>query len=435
MVGQLKSRKLIVFVSFICLWLTFVQVGICQQADSDADLSFGNAVVDSTTLVGKVMCGYQGWFSCPGDGSGLGWTHWARSSRRPFGPGNATVDLWPDVRELTPEERFSTSFKYTDGRAAEVFSSANEKTIDRHFRWMRDYGIDGVFVQRFANGLKTPRLKAQKDKVLFHAHDAASMTGRVLAVMYDLSGLRKGQVRRVSDDWKQLKRGGITKGGRYLKFNGKPLVAVWGVGFRDDREYSLDECADLIDALKSDGCAVMLGVPSGWRDQKRDAVADASLHEILKKADVLSPWTIGRYRSPREAKSHANQVWKPDLAWCEKQNLGFLPVVFPGFSWKNLHGGKLDDIPRLKGEFLWTQITAAKQIGAKMLYVAMFDEVDEGTAIFKCSNDPPVGENVSFLTYDGLPTDYYLRVTGQGGRILRGQIPDDSPLPPVVPAR
>lgn len=434
MVGQTKSRKLIVFVSFICLWLTSVQVGICQQADSDAGLSFGNAVVDSTTLVGKVMCGYQGWFSCPGDGSGLGWTHWARSSRRPFGPGNATVDLWPDVRELTPEERFSTSFKHPDGHAAEVFSSANEKTIDRHFRWMRDYGIDGVFVQRFANGLKTPRLKAQKDKVLFHAHDAASRAGRVLAVMYDLSGLQRGQTARVSEDWKQLKRDGITEGGRYLKHNGKPLVAVWGVGFRDDREYSLDECSDLIDALKSDGCAVMLGVPSWWRDQKRDAVADASLHEILKKADVLSPWTIGRYRSPREAKSHANQVWKPDLDWCEKQNLEFLPVVFPGFSWKNLHGGKLDDIPRLKGEFLWTQITAAKQIGAKMLYVAMFDEVDEGTAIFKCSNDPPVGENVSFLTYDGLPTDYYLRVTGQGGRMLRGQIPDDSPLPPVVPA-
>ena len=251
-------------------------------------------------------------------------------------------------------------------------------------------------------------------------------------MMYDLSGLRKGQVARVSDDWKQLKRDGITGGGRYLQHKGKPLVAVWGVGFSGDRKYSLAECADLIDVLKADGCAVMLGVPSWWRDQKRDAVADASLHEILKKADVLSPWTIGRYRSPSEAKSHANRVWKPDLAWCAKQKLEFLPVVFPGFSWKNLHGGKLDDIPRLKGEFLWTQITAAKQVGAKMIYVAMFDEVDEGTAIFKCSNDPPVGENVAFLTYDGLPSDYYLRVTGQAGRMLRGQIPDDSPLPPVV---
>lgn len=391
--------------------------------------------MEATTLTGKVMCGYQGWFSCPGDGNELGWTHWARSSRRPFGPGNVTVDLWPDVRELEKDERFTTSFKHADGRPAEVYSSSNEKTIDRHFRWMRDYGIDGVFVQRFANGLNSPGLKAQKDKVLFHAHDAALATGRVIAVMYDLSGLRKGQVARVSADWKKLTRDGITQGGRYLHHHGKPLVAVWGVGFSGERDYTLAECGALIDELKSDGCAVMLGVPSWWREQKRDAVRDALLHEVLKKADVLSPWTIGRYRSPREARQHADRVWKPDLDWCAEQKIDFLPVVFPGFSWKNLHGGKINDIPRLKGEFLWTQITAAKQLGVKMVYVAMFDEVDEGTAIFKCSNDPPVGEQVSFLTYEGLPSDYYLRVTGQAGRMLKGQIPDDSPMLPTARGR
>lgn len=433
--GQFKYRKLIALASFISLSLTHSQVGICQQADSQAGSSARKGVADSTTLTGKVMCGYQGWFSCPGDGSELGWTHWARSSRRSFGPGNVTVDLWPDVRELTKEERFPTSFRHANGQRAEVYSSANAKTIDRHFRWMREHGIDGVFVQRFANGLQSKRLKDQKDKVLFHAHEAASATGRVMAVMYDLSGLRKGQVARVSADWQQLRREGITQGGRYLHHHGKPLVAVWGVGFSGDREYSLAECADLIDELKSDGCAVMLGVPSWWREQKRDAVRDASLHDVLKRADVLSPWTIGRYRSPSEAQLHATRVWKPDLDWCAEQEIDFLPVVFPGFSWKNLHGGKINDIPRLKGEFLWTQVISAKQIGATMIYVAMFDEVDEGTAIFKCSNDPPVGEGVSFLTYEGLPADYYLKLTGQAGRMLKGQIPVDSPLPPASAAR
>ena len=435
MVCQRRCQKLKWFVLITCFVLNSRQVGVCQQVDADAGPLVGNAVVDSRTLTGKVMCGYQGWFSCPEDGSELGWAHWARATRRPFGPGNATVDLWPDMREFSQDERFSTAFKHADGRPAEVYSSANKKTIRRHFGWMREFGIDGVFVQRFANGLNSPSLKTQKDTVLFHARDAASDTGRVLAVMYDLSGLRKGQVARVGNDWKQLRHDGITQGGRYLHHNGKPLVAVWGVGFRDNREYTLAECGELIDVLKSEGCAVMLGVPSWWREQKRDAVSDKKLHDILKKADVLSPWTIGRYRSPSEASLHARRVWKPDLDWCAKQKLEFLPVVFPGFSWKNLHGGKLDDIPRLKGEFLWTQIISAKQVGAKMIYVAMFDEVDEGTAIFKCSNDPPVGEDVSFLTYDGLPTDYYLRVTGQGGRILRGQIPGDSPLPPAFPAR
>jgi hypothetical protein len=64
-----------------------------------------------------------------------------------------------------------------------------------------------------------------------------------------------------------------------------------------------------------------------------------------------------------------------------------------------------------------------------MIYVAMFDEVDEGTAIFKCTNDPPVGEGVSFLTYDGLPSDHYLRLVGQGGKMLRGEIPLSATMP------
>ena len=63
-----------------------------------------------------------------------------------------------------------------------------------------------------------------------------------------------------------------------------------------------------------------------------------------------------------------------------------------------------------------------------MAYVAMFDEMDEGTAIFKCTNDPPVGAS-QFLTLEGLPSDHYLWLTGQGGRLLRGELKTSDPLP------
>jgi hypothetical protein len=341
-----------------------------------------------------------------------------------------TVDLWPDMSELAPAERFATGFKLADGKPAEVFSSFKRETVLRHFRWMREYGIDGVFVQRFANGLKDGSGRHHKDVVLANCREGANREGRAYAVMYDLSGLPAGGVARVVPDWKMLRtRMHIGKDPAYLRHRGKPLVAVWGVGFSSDRKYSLAECRALIEFLKADGCCVLLGVPTGWREGNRDAVADPALHEVLKLADVISPWTPGRYRNPKQAEQHGEKYWQPDLAWCRQQSLDYLPVVFPGFSWHNMKPeSPLDQIPRLKGEFYWSQFVAAKRAGAGMIYVAMFDEVDEGTAIFKCTNKPPGGPN-PFLTYEGLPSDHYLRLTGEGARLLRGERPVSNPAP------
>jgi hypothetical protein len=386
--------------------------------------------VDTSTLTGKVMCGYQGWFNCQGDGADLGWTHWSQKRSQRISPGNVVVDLWPDVSELDPDERFATGFKHADGRTAEVFSSTTRKTVLRHFEWMRDYGIDGAFIQRFANGLSDPRLQGHKNNVLASAREGANRAGRAYAVMYDLSGIRRGETTRCRDDWQMLrKKMEITADPGYLHHDGKPVVAVWGIGFNDGRRYSLDECRDLVQWLKADGCTVMLGVPTWWRDGRRDAIDDPLLLEILESADIISPWTVGRYRTPQQATRHGKEVWRKDLRWCQEHDVDLLPVVFPGFSWHNLQGEKLDAIPRRKGAFLWSQMVAAKRTGCEMIYVAMFDEVDEGTAIFKCTNDPPVGNGVSFLTYDGLPSDHYLRLVGQGGKMLRGEIPLSATMP------
>ena len=71
----------------------------------------------------------------------------------------------------------------------------------------------------------------------------------------------------------------------------------------------------------------------------------------------------------------------------------------------------------------------AKRAGATMLSQAMFDEVAEGTAIFKCTNDPPVGAS-RFLPYEDRPTDHYLWLVGMGGRLLRGEIELTEEIPP-----
>ena len=61
----------------------------------------------------------------------------------------------------------------------------------------------------------------------------------------------------------------------------------------------------------------------------------------------------------------------------------------------------------------------------------MFDEMDEGTCIFKVTDNPPIGEN-KFLTYEGLPSDYYLWLTGQASKMLKKEIllREEKPLYP-----
>lgn len=375
--------------------------------------------IPSRTMTGKVMCGYQGWFAAPGDGSEMGWFHWG--DKNGFGPDNVNVEMWPDVSELDPDERFPTPFRHRDGRVAEVFSSYNRKTVMRHFRWMQEYGIDGVFVQRFATRIQKPVDLRFTTTVLGHCRAGANEYGRTYAVMYDLTALPKGGTQVVREDWKLLsERMRITSDPAYQRHRGKPVVAIWGIGFADGRAYTLDECLELVEFFKRQHLTVMIGVPTYWRTLNVDCLPDPKVHQIAEAADIVSPWTVGRFKNVEEVRDYAERRLREDIAWCTKRFKELMPVVYPGFSWQNLYpGDTFDKIPRREGRFLWTQYAEAKAAGATMIYQAMFDEVDEGTAIFKVTDNPPVGP-VRFLALDG-PSDQYLWLVGQAARMIRGE--------------
>ena len=391
------------------------------------------------TLDGMVLCGYQGWFRAEGDGSNNGWKHYAVNGK--FEPGHSHIELWPDVSELGPDERFATPFRHADGRVAEVFSSAKEPTVRRHFRWMKEHGIDGVFLQRFGGQARDPRFRGPMNEVMKHVRASAAAEGRKWALMYDLSGLKPEHFGGVNEDRLRLKNEGPMKevdpafqeaDPAYLTYRGKPLIALWGLGF-DDRPPALEEWEVLIRQCIDDGFAVMLGVPCYWRTLDRDAIQDPKLHEIIALADIVSPWAVGRFGTPQDAAARVDKLLKPDLAWCRERGLDYLPVAFPGFSWQNLQKSrgkeaKFDQIPRLGGKFLWSQAVSAKQAGAKALYVAMFDELDEGTAIFKTTQDPPVGAS-RFLAEPGVKSDHYLWLTGEIGKMLRGETAGGGEMP------
>jgi hypothetical protein len=390
--------------------------------------------VDPSTMTHKILAGYQGWHATPCDGLGRGWYHWVMSGE--LAPGNCKFDLWPDVSELDADEKCPTAFKHADGSTAFLFSAQTRKTVLRHFKWMQDYGIDGVFVQRFITETLHDVGLRQWNTVLDHCREGANTYGRTYAVMYDLSGLGANSIDTVINDWKLLcDRMQITKDPAYLHHNGHPVVVVWGFGFNDGRKYTLDEGMKLVDFLKHDEKyghnTVMLGVPTYWRTLNRDTVNDPKLLDLIASADLISPWMVGRFHDEDGVRKFAGANMLKDLAWCAEHHIEYDPVAYPGFSWHNMNAkSPLDQIPRHGGAFLWSQYYEYQNAGCTMLYQAMFDEVDEGTAIYKVTNDPPVGAS-QFLTYEGLPSDHYLKLMGLGTKMLRGETPlhENLPLP------
>ena len=366
-----------------------------------------------------VMAGYQGWFNTPEDGAGLGWKHFEKEKE--FKPGKCTIDLWPDVSEY--EKTYETAFKLPDETPAKVFSSYDASTTDLHFKWMKQYGIDGVFMQRFVVSIRNQKGKDNYNKILNNAVLSAEKYDRAICLMYDLSGMEAGEEDILICDWKELceKYKLVSRNNNhYVYHHGKPLVAVWGIGFNDRRKYGYEQVKKIIDFLKSEGCSILVGVPTHWRTLTIDAVSDTRLLELVKQADIVHPWLVGRFD---------NNTYEPyrksieeDIKWCKANGKDYMPVLFPGFSWHNMKKDAPQNmIPRLGGRFFWKQVKGAVDAGAESLYLAMFDEIDEGTAFFKCTNTPPVGES-SFITYEGEAPDHYLWLAGEAAKYLRGEL-------------
>ena len=168
----------------------------------------------------------------------------------------------------------------------------------------------------------------------------------------------------------------------------------------------------------------MLGVPYYWRTLDKDTENNPLLHSIIKKCDIVLPWAVGRYNETTYDNISGERL-SSDLAWCKQNGVDYIPLVFPGFSWGNLQNDPdaYELIPRNRGSFFWKQIAGAKEKGAKSLYVAMFDEIDEGTAIFKClrDNELPLNGDGRFIGIDSsLESDYYLWLTGEATKWMKG---------------
>ena len=388
-----------------------------------------------------VMAGYQGWFTAEGDGANRGWHHYENPACGGFSADCSSIDMWPDMSEY--ENKYLSPFTYPDGSSAYLYSPYDEQSVDTHFKWMKEHGIDGVHMQRFISEINAGNTKGQNhfNKVLENALKAAKKYGRAISVMYDLSGSNSKEVAYLEQDWNALvskfKLFDNVENPTYLRHNGKPLMTIWGVGFKA-RDYSTADVVRLVSKLKgpTNKVSIMLGVPYYWRTFGNDTENNPALHTLIKKIDVIMPWAVGRYNSPSSYNS--DNVFQ-DVKWAEENAVDYVPLVFPGFTWGNLkrEPSNFNQIPRLKGDFMWAQIVGAQKAGAKSLYVAMFDEIDEGTAIFKVKreNEVPLVSGNDGYKFVGieeeLESDYYLWLTGQAANWFHG----DSGYGTVKPTR
>jgi hypothetical protein len=344
------------------------------------------------------------------------------------------------MSEFAPAELFDTRMTLADGTPARFYSAWTPATVERHFSWMRDAHLDGVMVQRFVTDLADQSMLRLRNQVTTNVRAGAEKYGRVFAVMYDVTGANGATLLdSLKRDWSSLVGTlKVTESDRYLHHKGKPVLAIWGLGFTD-RAITPAQAQAIITYFKSEAppaerVTLLGGVPAGWRTLSVDSQTDPAWTAVYQSFDVLSPWSVGRYSTNASADTFRTQRIAPDQVAATALGVDYMPVVFPGFSWKNLKMGPLNQIPRQGGVFYWHQIDNALRAGASMLFGAMFDEVDEGTALYKVaptSAMQPVEASFVPLNIDGqnLPSDWYLRLTGAASAILRGEAPASATIP------
>ncbi|MDB5050974.1 MAG: hypothetical protein JWO30_4045 [Fibrobacteres bacterium] len=389
-----------------------------------------SAAVDPSTLEGKVLFGYQGWFGCPGTWGGS-WSHWGGG---PPTAGNVAVDMYPDLSDFNKAD-LCTAPGFTVGASPSYFFSArNPKVVDMHFKWMQDYGLDGVLIQRFVGDI--PGLKSQGDLVLKNILASSAKYGRVVAIEYDVTGSNFSTwSKNIQDDWKylvdQIK---ITNQANYLHHKGKPLVSVWGVGLNESRNPPTNpaEALALVDWFHTGATApyqasIMGGVPRGFRTLNGDARTDPAWLNVYKAMDAVQPWNIGRYSAVSQIKTTFKTTAAADQKWLNDAGVLYMPSIFPGYSQSNAirPTKKPNEIPRMGGDFIWQQAMAAKSAGAGAVKIAMFDEVNEATAMFKVVSKRSEAPSQGYwLALDGdgkdLPSDWYLRLSSEITQITHG---------------
>ena len=235
--------------------------------------------------------------------------------------------------------------------------------------------------------------------MLASVREGCHREGRVWAMMLDLSMGRRATTAIVMNDWKflcdQVK---VREDSRYLHHQGKPVVLLWGLGFKD-RPWTPEQGEELVNFFKNDpkygGVYLIGGIDPFWRTlrgESRTEPAWAKVYRIVRRHQPLGRRPLSRRRrhGPHPQGGLGRRPGRAEgprqSATCRRRFR-----ASPGTTCAGRRPGR-PMIARRKGEFYWRQFAIFKDLGIRTVFVGMFDEVNEATAIYKVADEVPVGK-------------------------------------------
>ena len=406
------------------LLLSAAALPLAQGALTALSASPAAAASAPGDVVGKITVGYQGWFACIGDGAPIdAWWHWSQNEAQAPSPSNENLKAWPDMTIY--DKGYTTAYaNLNNGGAPNLFSSYDQQVVNEHCSLMQANDLDTIALQRFdPNGSEGPTRNA----ITAMVNTGAQNYGRKFYIMYDATGWTNMKT-EMPTDWTNV-MSQYASSSAYAHQNGKPVVGIWGFGFNDaNHPWDAADCLSVVQWFQSQGCYVMGGVPTYWRTGVSDS--RAGYLDVYSAFNMLSPWMVGRIGTASDSDNFYTNVNVGDQAYCNSNNIDYQPCVLPG---------DLSAQQRVHGNFMWEQFYNMVRVGAQGIYISMFDEFGEGNQIVNTAPTQefvPSNSGLQSLDQDGTAcsADYYVRLTGDGGRMLKGQIAltNVRPTQPVV---
>ncbi|KAL8816841.1 MAG: hypothetical protein Q9223_004222 [Gallowayella weberi] len=395
----------------ITVALLFLASWVNGEAKTQKHLS--KRVVDASSLKGKFLYGYQGFFRRPGQGN----IHWTLSGSGgttpgPSTPGDVQFDMFPAVEQYPQECLFPTNFILPSGAHASLFESNCTGVVDTHFRWMQENSIDGILVQRFYGQFNDESFL----QLLQQIRTAAEKYGRAFAVEYDLSGVSSasfdGVVSELLDDYTNH-IAPLVSSPAYLHHQGRPVIELWGFGINKSQLNAAD-CASIFHAIRSanPNPYVVLGVQWDWA---YDRTNHPDYFNVYTQGDVIQPWSVGAYSDVASYEQKYRDNFVPDKALADQLGLGYAPSILAGSSSRNRDQGTTFG-DRYNGTFYEAQLKHQLDMKPFFVFGSMFDEFPESTQVIATLTawEIPRAPNPGFFGIDnGMDHNYYLQLAGR----------------------